>query len=175
VAPTVLWCTIVALGVTYGGLFLRARRPAAIRCGRVGIALLVVLAVRLVVVIVGYPLALAWEAVLIGIFLGGAVCLCLAWRVWLVRAGTAELRGQVQTGRRGLFLDCTEAAPGVFLLTAREGEARLRFQRLSDRMQLVVVPRVPGQGKLALFVHWLSKQYPGPVPRVRIILSRSAS
>jgi len=173
ILPGVLWCAAAAAGVAYTVLFLLARRPAAIRLGRVGLALCVVLAFRLILLGVGHPVATVWEAVVAGVALVGAVGFGLARRVWLVNVTAEEFREQVQMSCRGLFLPCAEAAPGHFLLTAKEGSWPLRLRRLSRRMQLVVGPCPGGRGKATLFVHWLSKQYPGPMPRVRIILKRS--
>jgi hypothetical protein len=173
ILPGALWCAAAACGAGYAGLFLLTRRPAAIRLRRVGVALLVVLALRLALMAVGYSVETAREAVLGGVALAGAAALCLGPRAWLVRAGYEELREQVRAGCRGLFLRHEEPSPNDFLLTAKEGTWPLRLRRLGGRLQFVIVPCPGGGGKVALFVHWLSKQYPGPVPRVRITLPRS--
>jgi hypothetical protein len=103
--------------------------------------------------------------------LGGVTALALlaARRVWLVRETAETLREQIQTVCRGLFLAVQEARPGRLQLAAR-GEPALRLRRLTPRVQLLVLCRVAGPGKVALLCDWLAKQYPGPVPRVRIVL-----
>lgn len=171
--PAALWCAAAAVGAGYAALFLLARRPAAIRLGRVGLALVAVLALRLALLAAGYPLQPAWEAVVGGVALIAATCLGLGRRAWLVRAAAEEFREQVRAGCRGLFLGCEEPLLDFFVLTAKEGSGPLHLLRVSRRIQLVFLPCPLGRGKVALFVHWLSKQYPGPVPRVRIILHRS--
>jgi len=50
----------------------------------------------------------------------------------------------------------------------------LRVRPLGRRFVLVRLPRAGGQKKVALLVQWFGKQYPGPVPRVRIVLQRSS-
>lgn len=170
--PVALWCAASACGAGYAALFLLARRPTAIRLRRVGLALLVLPALRLVLWGAGHPMAV-WEMVAGGVVLVGAAALCLSPRAWLARAGIEELRGQVRDGCRGLFLRWEEPSSNLFLLIAKEGTWPLRLFRLNGRIQLVVPPRPDGPGKVALFVHWLSKQYPGPVPRLRITFPRS--
>jgi hypothetical protein len=172
ILPVALWCAAAACGAGYAALFLLARRPTAIRLRRVGAALLVLPALRLALWAAGHPLAV-WEAVAGGTALVGAAALCLGPRAWLARVGVAELRGQVREGCRSLFLRWEEPSPHLLLLIAKEGTWLLRLASLTGRIQLVVPPCPVGPGKVALFVHWLSKQYPGPVPRVRITLQRS--
>jgi hypothetical protein len=170
-----LWCGAAAIGVVYAALFLLTRRQVAIRLVRVASALLIVPALRLALLALGYSMEATWEGVLTGVAIGASLCLCLARRAWIVRVTPGEFHAQVQEGCRGLFLGCEEPAPGQFVLTAKEGTWTLRLRRISDGIQLVVLSRPPAHGKIALFMHWLSKQYPGPVPRVRVILYRSES
>ena len=72
----------------------------------------------------------------------------------------------------GLFLDWAEPQRGTFEFKARGKSARMPWRRLGRRLQLVCVPRVWEPGKLFLLFGWLSKQYPGPIPRVRIFLKK---
>ncbi len=105
----------------------------------------------------------------------GALALPLLWmpRFWLVRATGEELRGQIRTACRGLFLGMEEKTPGRLVLTAR-GEAVLGVRRWTEGVQGLTLCRPPGPGKVALLCAWLRKQYPGPVPRVRFVLKGGA-
>jgi hypothetical protein len=131
-----------------------------------------VFSVRIGLLAGGYPLASVLDQVLTGFALCAAIGLGLVARAWLVRAESATLREQIETACRGLFLQCTEAGAGDFRLTAKTGVWHLRTFALSHRMQLVLLPRPGGPGKMSLLLQWLSKQYPGPVPRVRISFNK---
>jgi hypothetical protein len=102
------------------------------------------------------------------------VGLLLAKRVWLVRASAAELSERIQTACRGLFLGVEETPPGRLLLTTR-GQPAIVLRRISPRVQLLILPRVTKSGKVALLCNWLAKTYPGPVPRIRLVLKRGES
>jgi hypothetical protein len=169
-----VWVATAAGLAGYAVLFLLARGPVAIRPLRVWAALLVMLAVRLALWPLGDPPA-EWEGALAGVILFGGIGVYLQRRCWLVRVAGDEFREQIQTGCRGLFITVEEPRPGRFRLSAREGELMLELRRVVGRIHLLQVPTPPGKGKLALLVSWLSKQYPGPIPRVRIILHRSES
>jgi hypothetical protein len=163
-----LWAAALGTG-GYVLLFVLARRPVALRLARVGGLLAAVVGLRLALAVAGVPLRgpLEWiGTALLGVTAG---TLLLARRVWLVRATAEEVRGQIQTACRGLFLGVQEAPPGRLQL-ATPGEPSLHLRRLAPRVQLLVRCRVAGPGKVALLCSWLAKQYPGPVPRVRIVL-----
>jgi hypothetical protein len=165
------WCGAAAVLMAYVALFLLSRRATALRLGRLGWLALAVAGLRLVLALV-HPPTTALDWALSGTALGSGLALRLGARAWLVRAEAETLRLQIQTACRGLFLGCAEAEPGRVHLTAKAGSWQLRIMRISQRLQLVCLPHVAGPGKAALLVHWLSKQYPGPVPRIRVVLKK---
>lgn len=167
-----LWWVAAAGGAVYALLFILARRPVALRVGRLGWLLLAVFVVRLGLLLMGYPLATWPDASLAGTAMLGAICCRLGTRIWLVRGGADDLRQQIETACRGLFLVCQEPQQGRFLLTAKGRTRRLQVLRIGRRLQFVVVPRPGGQGKVRLLVNWLSKQYPSAVPRLHIVLRK---
>jgi hypothetical protein len=170
--------TLWAVGaVAVGGyvlLFVLARRPVTFRLARLGWLLSSLVGLRLVLAGTGVPPQELGE--LIGMVLLGvvAVALVLARRVWLVRSSAEELREQIQTACRGLFLSVQAAQAGRLQLMV-QGQPTLLLRRLAPRVQLLVLCRVAGPGKVALLCQWLAKQYPGPVPRLRIALKGGAS
>jgi hypothetical protein len=165
----VLWVMAALLLGGYTLLFLAARRPVAVRPARVASLLGVVVALRLLLLACGsFPtMSLDLALTILAALLAGG--LALLRRVWLVRSGGEELRRHIQTACRGLFLEVQEPQPGRLRLTAR-GEHWLRLIPLTGRLQLLVLCRARGSGKVPLLLNWLSRQYPGPVPRIRIVL-----
>jgi hypothetical protein len=134
--------------------------------------LLAVLVVRAGLLLAGFPPE-PW----IDVSLAGVVMLFAVSRPWIVRVSLIrvtvdDFREQIGTACRGLFLRCEEEQHGRFLFTAGGSTFNLRMYSIGRRLQLVVLPPVAGHGKVTLLVSWLSKQFPGPVPRVRIILKR---
>lgn len=167
--PETLW---LAGAVGVGGyvlLFLLANRPISLRLGRTGCLLASLAALRLLAARMGVPVVCPLEW--IGIVLVGLsiLALALARRVWLVRASAEDLQGQMETAFRGLFLAVREPLPGRFHLASSD-KPILRLRRLAPRVQLLIRYGTAGPGKVALFYRWLEKQYPGPVPRLRIVL-----
>ncbi len=170
----ICWGTAAAVLGGYVLLFAWARRPVSLRPARVGAVLGAAALLRLgLSSFAGLP---DWPGE--GALLGGvcllAVSLGLARRVWLVRATAEDLRRQIETACRGLFLQVEEKQPGRLTLTAR-GDAVLGVRQLTAGVQWLVLCRPPGSGKVALLCAWLSKQYPGPVPRVRFVLKGGAT
>src|SRR5947209_6267509 len=99
-----LWAVGALVVVGYLLLFVLARRPVSLRLARVGCLLAGLLGLRLVLAVAGMTLEGTREvigAVLLGVAAGALV---LGWRVWLVRATGDEVREQIQTACRGLFL-----------------------------------------------------------------------
>jgi hypothetical protein len=164
------WVSAAGVLGGYVTLFLLARRPVTLRLGRLEWFFLAVLGARLGIILLGYPLETAADMVLFGATLLAAVGCRMGSRVWLVRAKADTLREQLETACRGLFLGCAEPHPGHFAFTAKGGTWHLRMVRLGQRLLVVVLPRAVVPGKIALLVHWLSKQYPGPLPRFHINL-----
>jgi hypothetical protein len=159
------------LPVGYVGLFL-GRSGVSLRPSRVGSMLAVIVAVRLILLALGWPWVGAADMTLAGTTATGAVVVVLARRAWVLRTDAATLRQQMADASRGLFLPCTETEPGCLVFTAKGASWRLRFTELGKRFQLLVLPDSPGTGKMGLLVQWVSKQYPGPIPRVRINLKK---
>jgi hypothetical protein len=155
-------------------LFVLARRPVALRPARVGGLLAGLVGLRLVLAVAGVPLQGSPEVIGTAVLGWAAVAPALAPRAWLVRATGEELREQIQTACRGLFLGLEEAQAGRLRLAA-PGNPTIGLWRLAARVQLMVLCRAPGPGKIALLCGWLANQYPGPVPRLRIILKGGAS
>jgi hypothetical protein len=168
----VLWGAAAGLAVLYVLLFLLARRPVSLRPPRLGWPALAVFVVRIGLIPLGCPVTSLLDGVLLAAAGLAGVGLTPAQRLWLLRAEAPGLREQIETACRGLFLQFAEAAPGRFTLTAKAGTWHLRTLPLSRRVQLIVLPRAEGPGKLALLLHWLSKQYPGPVPRLHFTLDK---
>jgi hypothetical protein len=149
-------------------LFVLARRPVTLRLVRVGCLLTTLAGLRLVLAVAGGTFQGTPDVmgtVLLGV---AAVVFILGGRVWLVRSTAGELREQIQTACRGLFLGVKEVQGGLQLAT--QGNPGIRLWKLAAHVQLMVLYRVAGPGKVALLRSWLAKQYPGPVPRLRIVL-----
>ena len=134
--------------------------------------LVAVLALRAGLAMLCHPVQAGRDASLAVTALVGAASLAFGARIWLVRTTGEELREQITTACRGLFLEWEESLPGRFVFSAKGETRQLRTRELGDRMQLVVLPRLAGHRKVALLLDWLSKQYAGPIPRVPIVLKR---
>jgi hypothetical protein len=170
----ILWGSFALVVSSYLLLFVLARSPVTLRPARAGCLLAILLGLRLV--LAGAGIAVEGAREMVGMMVMGvaAAAFASAHRAWLVRATEEELRGQIQSVCRGLFLGVLEVEAGQLQLSA-PGKPVLRLRRLTPRVQLLMLPRVAGQGKVALLCSWLAKQYPGPVPRLRIILKGDTS
>jgi hypothetical protein len=171
------WGTAAGVVAIYVALFLLARREVTLRPRRLGWFAVIILGIRVAIMMFGDPLDKPVDiglvdTVLTGFVVAGAAGLLPCGRVWLFKTEFQTLRNQLQTACSGLFLACAEPLPGHFQFTAKAGTWRLRIIGISKRVQLVVLPRVAGPGKVTLLVQWLSKQYPGPVPSVHIVLKK---
>jgi hypothetical protein len=91
--------------------------------------------------------------------------------VALVRARSDSMRAELAEACRRLFIESQEPRPGVLVLSARGIGVMLRLWKLGP-LTLVLCPRPPVPGKLTLLFEWLGKRYPGPIPRIRVSLSR---
>jgi hypothetical protein len=165
----VFWPAGGILLAAYVGLYL-CRREVSLRPRRLGVFAAVVLLARLALLLV-WPWAGPLDVTLACVSGVAAVALLPLGRTWLLREEAATLRQRLHEASGGLFLPYTESEPGRLVFTAKGASWRLRLGAVSRWSQLVVLPPAP-TGKMALLVHWLSKQYPGPVPRVRIVLRR---
>lgn len=169
-----LWAVGTSVVGGYLMLFAMARRPVTLRPARIGCLVAIFLGLRLVLAGAGVPVEGTWEVV--GMVLAGAAAavLVLARRIWLVRTTAEELRERIRSVCRGLFLGVREAPAGRLQL-ASQVNLVLRLRRLAPRLQLLVLCPTAESGKVALLCGWLAKQYPGPVPRLRITLKGGAS
>jgi hypothetical protein len=71
----------------------------------------------------------------------------------------------------GLFLPCAEQEK-TFGLGKHGAVQTLAFISLSPNWQVLVLPKRGGSAKVDLLLDWLGKQYPGPLPRIRLILKK---
>jgi hypothetical protein len=163
------WVALGGVLVVYLLAF-AARQDVSLRPGRLAMLTAAGGVARLLVVALGYRVVWPVDGGLMIAVLACTVALAAARRFWLVRATAQELREQVQAVCGGLFVAVAEPAVGRLVVTAKGQEHRLRLVALAKRLQgLVLCPR-PAAGKVKLLVDWLAKQYPGPIPRIRITL-----
>ena len=130
---------------------------------------------RLVAVWIGLSWAGQWEWATFALLLAAGAGLLLAGRVWIVRAPLDVLQDQVREARGRLFLTCDESSSRCWTLTCKQRTCHIRYRRLGARFSLVLMPRASGHDKVTLLVDWLAKQYPGPVPRIHIVLKENSS
>jgi hypothetical protein len=164
------WIVAVAV-LAYAAFALLPRRPVGLWLSTLGRLALILAALRLVMTLCGYEMEGLWEWLAWGATLAAGAGLSLCRRLAVVRATPDKLSEQVRWACQGLFLACTEDARG-FLLSHKQGTPRLGRVSLSGHWQLLVLPKPGGSAKVALLVDWLGKQYPGPFPRIRIVLRR---
>ena len=170
------WASAGAAG-GYLGLFLLCRRPCALRLGRLGWLSMAVVVLRFGLVLMGYPhlggaMPIDSVALGMGVVLLGLGMVTMDSYVWLLRAKAADLSEQIRAACAGLFLDCEESRPGLFLLRAKGETRRLQMVCLGPRMLILFLPHQGRLGKVRLLVQWLFKQYAGPIPRVTIVLRK---
>jgi hypothetical protein len=122
---------------------------------------------------VGYPLQPGPDAFCFGGILLASIALRLCARAWLVRATAQELGEQTRSTCRGLFLECEEPLPGRFRFAVRGITYNLHVREAWERTLNVTLPPTTDRSKVTLLIQWLSKQYPGPLPRIRRDLTRS--
>lgn len=168
--PNGLWLAATAVGFVYIMPFLLARRPVAIRAQRLAVMGLIVLVLRLVWIAAGFKLKGLLDVTLLVATLLGTVGLVLWRHAWITRSGLDEFREQVESACRGLFLVFEEPVRGHFLLTDKGNTHTLQALSLTSRMQVVLLPSHTRRSKVALLESWLSRQYPGPFPRMSIQL-----
>jgi hypothetical protein len=171
-AVVVLWVVAGMVLAGYLLLFVATRRPVSLRLGRLALVPACAAAARLLLAACGNDWHQGLDVGLTVLAGVGACGLAAGRRCWLVRTSGEELRERLRQACGGLFLALEEPARGLFVV---QGEPRLRLVGLTRRVQgLVLCPR-PQRGKVRLLLDWLGKQYPGPVPRVRITLRRDDS
>jgi hypothetical protein len=165
------WSLFAGAAVTYL-LMAMWRKDVSLRPLRLGsIASAAVIARFLLVV----ALAMAWWE-----WIAVALCLILVaaahWtrQSWLIHADPREFRQRMDDACRGLRLEQREPSPGRLELVDRQQTSWLGVTVLFPAWLLVQLPRAARPSKVALLVDWLAKQYPGPVPRIHIRLSRES-
>jgi hypothetical protein len=160
----------VGLLLAYAGLFL-ARKDTRLRTTTLGTFQLVGIAGQLSSLNAVWPehtssgiVALLAQVVVAATFFSmrGA---------YLVRARADSIRAEIEEACRRLFISKEEPQPCVLLLGARGILVPVRLVKMGA-CTLILFPRPPGPGKLTLFFDWLSKRYPGPIPRIRVSLNR---
>jgi hypothetical protein len=169
----IVWLAGAVVVAGYLLLFVLARRPVTLRLARLGWLLAFLVGLRLVLSLSGLPLE-GWPERIATALLSLSATALMSRRVWLVRSSPEALREQIQTACRGLFLGVEENPPGRLQLSA-QGKPVLLLRKFAPRIQVLVLCHVAGPGKVALLCDWLSRQYPGPVPRLRIVLKGGAS
>lgn len=115
-----------------------------------------------------------WELLPLGACAVVAAVAPFANRIWLVRESLDEFRRRFDDACRGLRLEPRLSSPHRVELVERQQVHSLRMSSLSKGWLLIHLPRATRPSKVALLVDWLSKQYPGPVPRIHIHLSRES-
>src|SRR5437763_584520 len=78
----------------------------------------------------GCPLQGGADALGLGALLLAGSALRIGARIWLARAAAAELREQIRSTCRGLFLECDEPGPGRFRLMGGGRVDHLRVREL---------------------------------------------
>jgi hypothetical protein len=167
----VVWRVGLAVLLVYVLLALLPPRPVGVRLSSLGGLALLVAALRLLLVPFGSPVEGAAEWAALGGTLAAGVGLSLCRRIWIVRATVETLGEQVRWACKGLCLNCAEEKQ-AFVVSHKQVTQRLRRVSLSRNWQLLVLPQCGASAKVALFVGWLSKQYAGPFPRVRLVLKK---
>jgi hypothetical protein len=166
-----LWVAFAVALATY--LFLAVvRQNVSLRPGRLGwlaAAAVVGRAVLLPASSIGL-----WEWLLLGACAVAAAVAPFANRIWLVRVSLDDFRQRLDDACRGLRLELPQSCPDRVELVERQQVHSLRMKSLSTKWLLIRLPRSTRPSKVALLVDWLSKQYPGPVPRIHIHLSRES-
>jgi hypothetical protein len=155
----------------YALLVILSRRPVGLRMARLGWLVLIVAALRLLLVPLGYPMRGTLEWVAWSGTLAAALIMNMCRRLWIVRVTADSLCEQVRWACAGLFLPCEEHEK-TFRLGKHGAAQILTFVSLSRNWQLLLLPKQGGSAKVVLLLDWLSKQYPGPIPRIRLVLKR---
>jgi len=165
------WVTGAGALAVYAILVILARRPVALRLSRLGWLVLIVAALRLLLVPLGYSMHGTVEWIAWCGTLAAALVMSTCRRLWIVRVTADSLCEQVRWACKGLFLPCAEGESTFRLGKSAESQT-LAFVSIARNWQILVLPKRGGSAKMALFLNWLSKQYPGPLPRIRFVLKK---
>ena len=181
-----LFCVTATVMSVYAVPFLFASQARSLRLIRLMVLLLVVMcAGRVVIASAGFAesnFASNWVGD-IGLLAVAVVALAARRqieRVWLLRIAMADLQTQIESACKGLFLR-NDFQHNVSLTRTRvvfqiKGEsAVLRTRRIGAKLQFVVLPPDNVHGKITLLTRWLAKQFPGPIPKVKFVLSKKGT
>jgi len=158
------------IAALYPVMFIVSRQPVTLRPVRLGFILVIVAGLRIVSAASsdGSQTGHLQTAVALLVLACG---LLLLKRMWIFHTDAARLLEAVRDACRRLRLSFEESAPGEFILTDSNRQVRrLRILPISNWIGLIWLPKSSGTGRVELLRSWLSKQYPGPVPMVHIIL-----
>jgi hypothetical protein len=169
---TLYWGLAAAALAGYTGAFLLARRPVSLRASTIARGVLLFAALRLGLAFLRPPGA--WDVLVLIAALLALSALAAPAHLWLVRSTAGELAERVQEGSCGLLLSAQELRPGILQFSVGGRASQVRWRPFGRRIQLLVLPRARA-GKLRLLVNWLGKQYPGPLPAVRIHILRTGA
>jgi hypothetical protein len=178
-----VWLAVTgALLLGYLGLFL-ARKEVAVRPR--GLIVLLAVCVMLEPPIMWVWKTPAWKtpegvafaptagALLMFALLLAGLSLCFGgWSFRLVHAGAAAVLAEMDEACRRLFIQKDDSYPARPKLAAKGKTLTLSVLPLGSRFCLILLPRAAAPGKLTLFLGWLSKRYPGPIPKIRVNLDR---
>lgn len=159
-------CVIVPAG--YCLAFRLTRRSVTLRLGRLGWVLLVSSAASVGLLMLFEASNRLWTvpATAAAVSLGP-----LAFRrVWVFNVASDAFREAVEDGCARLFLRFASASSEFRAGDPKFDHEDLSFVTMGARLTLLRLPRRPSSGKTRLLVQWLSKQYPGPIPQIRIVL-----
>ena len=156
----------------YMTLFVFAAQPVSVRFSRLADMMLLVTAVRAGMILVGFPFEPTVDMSLALIAIGLLVSRRQMDRAWLVRIPAGDVGRRIATGCHRLFLEYEEQADGRFVFTAGGTTSQLRLFAIGKRLQLILLPPSNGHAKVTLLASWLAKQFPGPVPRIKIVFRK---
>jgi hypothetical protein len=166
----ITWTVVAVALLAYVALAL-ARQNVSLRLGRLGWFAVVGLTGQAAM----WPLGIGtdpWQGFAIAVALAIATGGLLFRRVWLLSLPHTELLARLRETCHGLFLDVDEREEGRLHLCHRTVSRTLRIGRLGRRYSWVIVPSAPPKNKIRLLADWLRKQFPGPIPRLRIRLNK---
>lgn len=152
--------------------FFLARKDVSLRVESLFALVSFFLAVRLVLLSTGVHESRTWW-----LLPGGYVLLLSALLVTRrtsrsIHASASSIRAEIEEACRRLFIQQDEPAPGEIRLTAKGGTLTLRLLSHGGAFATILLPRRSDSPKLTLFLDYLHKRYPGPIPRIRVTLDR---
>lgn len=169
----VLWAAVFLAWLGHNLLFRFARRPCGLRRYRWGWFAWLAVHVRAGLVFIGYPVTAWWDC---GFF---AIANFVALNIWLgkdeiyIHDDVAEVRDKIANACSRLFLTPERKTPDHYVFITADGAWNMYLIE-GHRIHRLLLPPLRAGGKVALLVQWLLKQYPGPFPRIKIVLTKEA-